>query len=332
MRFMSMLPVALVAASLSSFAQAAPASAVVDRFAGPDGGWDYISVDSAAQRLFVGRSQGVMTIDLASRKVTPVFMPADDVAAVLIITGTPLMLSTNGGSNTATLFNRNTGKVKGTVKTGDEPDGALYDSANGLAFVMNGASNDVTFIDIAKVQAVATVPVGGKPEAAALDGKGRLYVNIEDTAEIAVIDIASRKVATRYKLAGCEEPTGLAFDAQTGLLISACHNNTAKLIEAKNGTDRGSQKICAGADGSIFDQQRRQVYIPCFDGNVSVFALDKDGKAGAVRNVVTESGARTAALDPKTGLLYLPRADYAKDANGKRQRVAGTFSVLVVKP
>ncbi len=126
---------AAVAAGLAGAKEAG--YSVVDKFGGPDGGYDYISVDSAKQRVFVGRSDGVMTIDLATRKVTPVFVKADDVAAVLIITGTDLMLSTNGGSNNATLFDRNTGKVKAVIPTGEEPDGALYDERTGLAFVMN---------------------------------------------------------------------------------------------------------------------------------------------------------------------------------------------------
>lgn len=321
---------AAVAAGLAGAKEAG--YSVVDKFAGPDGGYDYISVDSAKQRVFVGRSDGVMTIDLATRKVTPAFVKADDVAAVLIITGTDLMLSTNGGSNNATLFDRNTGKVKAVIPTGEEPDGALYDERTGLAFVMNGGSEDVTFIDIKKAAPVATIPVHGTPEAAAVDGKGRLYVNIEDKAEVAVIDIASRKVVANHKLPGCEEPTGLAFDSVSGELISACHNGTAKLIDAKSGSDKGSVAIGEGADGAMFDAQRRLAYVSCMDGTLSVFPLGNDGKAGAVTTVKTAVGARTQALDPKTGRVYLPRADYKAAADGKRTRVPGTFEVLVVSP
>ena len=323
----------LAAAAFAGVAGAKDAAyAVVDKFAGQDGGYDYISVDSAKQRLFVGRTEGVMTIDLATRKVTPVFVKADDVAAVLIITGTDLMLSTNGGSDDATLFDRNTGKVRATIPTGKGPDGALYDERNGLAFVMNGESGDVTFIDIKKAAPVATVSVGGVPEAAAIDGKGRLYVNIEDTNEIAVLDIAARKVVTRYALPGCDEPTGIAYDAQSNSLISACHNRTAKIIDAKSGADKQSVAIGEGADGAIFDAKRRLAYVSCMDGTLSIFPVGTDGKAGAVSQIETAVGARTQALDEKTGRIYLPRADYKPDASGKRARVPGTFEVLVVAP
>ena len=327
------MSVALLAAlTVSGLAQGKPAYTVVDRIAGPDGGYDYISVDSATQRVYVGRNEGVMTIDLATRKVTPVFVAGQGVAAVLIIPGTDLMLSTNGDSNTATLFDRHTGKVRASIPTGNEPDGAQYDAGSGLAFVMNGESEDVTFIDVRKAAAVATVAVGGVPEAAATDGKGRLYVNIEDTAEIAVLDIASAKVVGRYKLPGCEEPTGIAYDTASHTLISACHNGTAKVIDAQTGADRQSVAIGKDADGAIFDAQRRLVYVSCMDGTLAIFPLGRDGKAGAVSTIRTAHGARTEGLDAKTGRIYLPRTEYKTDAEGKRTRVPGTFEVLVLAP
>ena len=306
--------------------------AVIDHFPGPDGGYDYISVDSDMQRVFVARTTGVMTIDLSTRIVTPVFVAGQGVAAVQIIRGTDLMLSTNRDNKNATLFDRNTGKVKASIPTGTGPDAALYDEKTGLAFVMNADSEDVTFVAIAAAAAVATVALGGKPEAAAIDGKGRLYVNIEDTAEIAVVDVESRTVVARYKLPDCEEPTGLAYDPESNLLVSACANDKAKLIDAEKGADRGSVHIGAGADGAIFDAARRLVYIPCYDGTLSIFSLDSDGRAGVVTTVRTTVGARTAALDPATGRLFLPAAEYQKDAEGRRTRVPGTFQVLVVAP
>ena len=305
---------------------------VVDHFPGPDGGYDYISVDSTTQRVFVARSSGVMTIDLATRKVTPGFVAGQGVAAVQIISGTDLMLSTNRDNKNATLFDRNTGTVKANIPTGTGPDAARYDEKTGLAFVMNAESEDVTFIDIAKAAVVATVALGGKPEAAAIDGQGRLYVNIEDTAEIAVVEVESRTVVARYKLLDCEEPTGLAYDAESNLLVSACANGKAKLIDAAKGSDRGSVAIGEGADGAIFDSARRLVYIPCYDGTLSIFSLERDGRAGVVTTVKTTAGARTAALDPANGRIYLPAAEYKKDAEGNRTRVPGTFQVLVVAP
>ncbi|MSQ99121.1 MAG: gluconolactonase [Xanthomonadales bacterium] len=327
----SLVLMAVAAAPFASSAQDISYS-IVDHFPGPDDGYDYISVDSATERVFVARTTGVMTIDLATRKVKPGFVAGQDVSAVAIIPGTDLMLSTNFEGNSATLFNRHTGEVKKNIPTGSGPDAALYDEKSGLAFVMNATSKDVTVIDIAAATAEATVALGGKPEAAAIDGKGRLYINIEDTAEIAVVNVDSRSVVARYKLPDCVEPTGLAYDTESNLLVSACANGKAKLIDAAKGSDRGSVEIGTGADGAIFDATRRLVYIPCFDGTLSIFSLERDGRAGVVTTVKTTAGARTAALDPTNGRIYLPAAAYQKDAEGKRTRVPGTFQVLVVGP
>jgi DNA-binding beta-propeller fold protein YncE len=212
------------------------------------------------------------------------------------------------------------------------PDAALYDENTGLAFVMNGQSKDVTFIDIKEAAVVATIALNGKPEAAALDAKGHLFVNIENTAEIAVIDVERRTVVGHYQLLDCEEPTGLAYDAESNLLVSACANGKAKLVDAEKGVDRGSVAIGKNADGAIFDSARRLVYIPCFDGTLAIFSLGHDGRVGVVTTIKTMAGARTAALDPANGRIYLPATEYHKDANGNRSRVPGTFQVLVVAP
>lgn len=326
---------ALFAAMLAAGAaggSAPPAHAVVERIPGPDGGYDYLSVDSAAKRLFVARRWGVMAVDLDSGKVIERLMEANDVSAVLPIPGGPLMLSTAYGDDKAVLFDRRTGEHVAEIPTGQAPDAAAYDPASGLAFVMNAKSADVTAIDVGRRTSVATIPVGGKPEAAVSDGRGRLYVNIEDTAEVAVIDVASRKVVERLKLPGCHEPTGIAYDAAAGLLISACHNGVAKLVDARTGADRGSVAIGKDADGAIFDPATRLAYIPAKDGVLTVFRLGADGAPGPAQAVETEAGARTAALDPSTGRVYLAAQPSRLDAAGEDVPVPGAFKILVVAP
>ncbi|MBB6093735.1 YVTN family beta-propeller protein [Povalibacter uvarum] len=303
---------------------------VVDTFRGPDGGYDYVSVDSAAQRVFIARKYGVMAIDLKDRKVIPELIKGNDVSAVLIIPGTDLLLTTNWGGHTATLLDRRTGKAKAEIVTGKQPDAAVFDPSSRRAFVMNGESKDITVVDVAKAVAIATIPLGGKPEAGAADGKGRIYVNIEDTAQIAVIDTARLKVLTKYSIPECEEPTGIAYDAVTGVLISACHNGIARLVDAATGKDRGWFKVGAEADGAIFDSARRLAYIPCDDGTMTIVHLDERAQTRPVAVVKTARGARTAALDPQTGRLYLPYADFTTDSAGEDVQTPGTFAVLVV--
>jgi YVTN family beta-propeller protein len=198
--------------------------------------------------------------------------------------------------------------------------------------VANGESKDITVIDVAKARVVATIPVDGVPEAAVSDGQGKLYVNLEDRNAIAVIDIAARKVVGRYAMAGCNEPTGIAYDARTGLLIAACHNRTAKLIEAASGKDRGAIPIGQNADGSIFDSARRIGFIPCIDGTLTIYALDDKGEARVLQTVKTSEGARTAVYDTQGDRLFLPTAKVERDAKGEYIRARSDFAVLRVEP
>lgn len=305
---------------------------VVDSIPGPDGGYDYASFDGASDRLFVAREYGVMAVDVEQRAVTPKLVSGNDLSAVLIVPGTPLMLSTNWGGDTATLFERATGKIAAEIKTGDGPDAAAFDPLTRRAFVMNSNSGDVTVIDIATRSVVGTVPLGGKPEAGVADGQGRVYVNVEDSATIAVIDVASLRVVARHALPGCEEPTGLAYDPASRLLIAACHNRTVKLVDAASGADRGSVVVCSDADGALLDERRHLVYVPCDDGTLTILSLDAAGTAKTIQAVQTRPGARTAAFDPDSGRVYLPVATFETDASGERKLVPGTFAVLVVAP
>ncbi|MFC3051586.1 YncE family protein [Kordiimonas pumila] len=295
----------------------------------PDGGYDYISVDHAANQLFVGRDNGIMTVDLATGKTTTLLERAD-VAAVLLIPDTDLMLSTNNDSNDATILNRKTGAVIADIKTGDGPDGAFFEEKSGLIFVMNGHSEDVTVINPATAEVLATIPVGGKPEAANADGKGHVFVNVEDTNEIAVISTASLTVAKRYALPDCDEPTGMAYDPVTGLIISVCHNNIAKLIEAETGRNHGNIKIGSIADGSIFNPETRIGYVSCIDGTLTVYHLDTEGNATVLQTIKTADGARTEAYDPIADELYLPAAHVEWGPDGEYMGAEKEFKVVVV--
>jgi DNA-binding beta-propeller fold protein YncE len=325
-----MLNSLVLGAALALAAGNAPRFAVIESIPGPDGPYDYIAVDSERQRVFVARKFGVTAVDLEKKTVTRKLVGADDASAVLLIPGTNLMLSTEYGGKTAVLFDRETGKVKNRVKVGKAPDAAAYDPASQLVFVMNTKSNDTTLVSIenGKAQAVATIPLGGRPESAVADGNGLVYVNIEDGAEVAVIDSKDRKVTKRLKLEGCVEPTGIAYDAASGTIISACHNSIARLLDARTGNSRGAVKIGNDADGAIFDSERRLAWIPAADGTLTWFRLETTGRVTIVDSVKTEPGARTAALDAKSGRVYLP----VQQEKSEGVLVPGTFRILVVAP
>ncbi len=323
-----------LSAAASASAAPAPAYAVVDRIKGPDGGWDYASFDPVRRRLYVARSTGAMAVDVDTGKVTPGVSKTQRGHSALPVPGTPLVLSTDGGANTAILFDGETGAVAATIPVGTKPDAAAFDPATGTLWVMNADSGDASVIDPAAKAVVATVPIGGALEFAVADGQGRLYVNVEDKNQLAVIDTRARKVLARHPLNGCDGPTGLAYVAESKALVSACANGVAK-VTGLDGADLGTLAIGPRPDAAIHDAERRLTFIPSGgDGTLAVIGEGADGKLAVLSRAATAKGARTGALDPKTGRLYLPTASYGPPATpgGKPQATPGSFVVLVVAP
>jgi DNA-binding beta-propeller fold protein YncE len=317
---------------LATIAHAAPGYALVDRIAIPDGGFDYASIDAAHRRLYVTRSDGVTAIDLDKKAVTGHLVTAGRTHEPLVVNHGDELLITDSTSNSAHLVEAATGKSIADIPTGKRPDAAALDRTTGLAVVANGASGDLTLIDVAKREAVGTIPIGGALEFMAPVGGGKLYVNVEDKSEIVAVDLKARTVVGHYPLKGCEGPSGLAYADGAGVLIPACGNSVAKVIKASDGSDLGSLPIGKGPDAVIYDAERRLAFIPCGrDGVLEVIAVRGTREVSVIGQVQTQPGARTGALDPKTGKLYLPTAAYS--LNGGRPTAApGSFEVLVVAP
>jgi DNA-binding beta-propeller fold protein YncE len=309
----------------------APNYQIVERIAGPDGGWDLLSVDPVAHRLYVARTNGVMLVDLANGKVTPDLVTSKRGHDVLPIPGSNMVISSNGAANTVTLFNGHTGEVRATLPVGTKPDAMAWDAFTKSVWVMTPGSGDISVVDPVAQKIVATVPVGGSLELAASDGHGRLYVNIEDKNEVAVINTRTRKVVSRFPLKGCDGPTGIAYAADARLILSACANGVA-IISAPNGHQVASLKVGTGPDGALYDAQRYLAFIPSGgDGTLSIIRLSP--KPEVIATVPTAKGARTAALDPTTGRIYLPSAQYLPATGpGRPPMVPGSFQILVVAP
>lgn len=322
---------AILAAAACLVAAAQPAFSVAQRIAGPDGGWDLLSVDSAHHRLLVARTDGVMAVDLRTGAVTAKFVPGARLHAVFAIPGTRLGIATSGQANAAILFDSGTGAVTAQVPTGNNPDAAIFEPVSKTVCVMNARDGTATIVDPASAKAVGTVPIGGGLELPALDGHGHLFVNVEDRNEIAEVDLASRKVLKHIALTGCDGPTGLTYLA-SGILVSACANGVAKLVRASSGTIVGEIAIGPRPDGAFADLARHRAYIPSGgDGTLTVLDTSKPLPRLLAR-VPTQAGARTGAVDPETGRVYLPTARFGPPpAAGQRPRaVPGSFEVLVV--
>lgn len=323
---------ALTAIILAAIAQPAFAAYhVAAQLPAGDGGWDLASVAPADHRLYVARADGVTAIDLATGAATDKLVVGQRVHAALAIPGTHDVISTNGTTNNALLFDGRTGKIRATIPTGTKPDAAVYDPATRTVWIMDPGSGEVTVVDPATAKVVATVAVGGSLELGAADGHGRMYVNVEDKNEVVVLDTRAHKVVSRFPLAGCEGPTGLAFDAAAGQIVSACANGVA-IVSSTDGRQVASLPIGKGADGAAYDPVRHVVLIPAGrDGNVTV--IRTGSKPAVTEQIPTAVSARTIAIDPSTGRAYLPSAKLAPAVGNERPKpVPGTFRVLVVSP
>ena len=305
---------AALVCGLAAFPVAASAGAsglkVVAQIAGPDGGWDYASFDPEHRRVYVAHGDTVMAIDADTGVVRGDFAQGAHIHAVVSVPGAGRIVTTNSGDNTAKVIDAASGTLLASIPVALEADSATYDSGSHLVVVVGGDSGQITLVDARKLGAVGSIHVGGALEYLQADGKGRVYVNAEDTHEIVVVDLAAGKVTARYPLAGCLRPTGLAL-VDGGRLISACGNGVVKILDAASGREIASLPIGAGADAVIYDPNRALAYVPSgASGTLAVIALAGPAANTVIDTVPTQVGARTGAVDPKTGKIYLPTAEY----------------------
>jgi DNA-binding beta-propeller fold protein YncE len=311
-------------------ASAQPALAVTGKIAGPDGGWDYATFDPVHRRLYVSRTDGVMAVDTDTGKVTAKLVDAQRTHAAVPVNGGDQIVVTSTTFGGVLIADAHTGAVLASIKTGAKPDGAFLEPVTGLVWVMDNAGGGVSLIDVKTRSKVGVIPVEGALESPATDGKGRVFINVEDKNEIAVLDAHTRKVTGHFKLAGCEEPSGLAYSPPEARLVSVCANGVAKVVQAADGKEVASLPIGLRGDTAVYDPKRRVVYVPTgADGKLSLIS---PATAKVVGVVTTQAGARTQALDPTSGTLYLPAADFAPpaQAGGRPTAIPGTFVVLKV--
>jgi len=303
---------------------------------GGEGGWDYLTVDSAARRLYLSRSTHVMVIDLDTGKMAGDIPDTPGVHGIALAPELNRGFVSNGKADSATIFDLKTLKVLCVVQTGGNPDAILYDPASRKVFTFNGRSKDATLFDAASGQLLGTIKLGGKPEFAACDGKGKVYVNIEDTNEVVEIDSLKGRAARRFSLAPCDEPTGMGFDPALHRVFSGCHNKIMTVLDVLAGRVVATVPIGAGVDANAFDQGTGLIFSSNGDGTLTVARPASSGGYQVLQTVGTQKGSRTMALDPKTHTVYLPAAQFvpakgsATGAKGRPVMVPGSFEVLVV--
>jgi DNA-binding beta-propeller fold protein YncE len=243
----------------------------------------------------------------------------------------------DGAANQVVVFDLTTLAKVGEVAAGMNPDGMIYDPATKRVFAFNGRSASATVLDAEKGTLAGTVALEGKPEFPAPDGKGHVYVNIEDKSEVMDIDAKALAVVHKWPLAPCEEPSGMAMDAKTRRLFSGCDNKLMAVMDADTGKVVATVPIGAGVDATWFDSDTKYVFNSCGqDGVLTVIHEDSPDKYTVVENVKTQTGARTMALDPKTHNIYLavaqvemlPPATGDAKARPRRKMTPETFGLL----
>ena len=318
----------------AGLAQTPPAYRVATRIALPDGGWDLASFDPVMRRAYITRSDAVTAIDADTGNVTGKFAPANRGHATLVLKNGAEILVTDGASDTAIIYDAKTAAELATIKTGANPDAALYDAASGLAVVMNARGGSLTLIDPKTRASVGEIAIGGSLELGAGDGSGRIFINVEDRNDLVVVDLKSKKLVTRIPLTGCEGPTGIAYLKVSKRLLSSCANGVAAITNPKTLKVESTLPIGAGPDTVLYDTQRKLAFIPAGRaGELDIFTDDAKG-VHAAGKVATQVGARTGALDEKTGRIYLPAADYLPPAaaGGRPQMKPGSVVIVVVEP
>ena len=303
---------------------------------GGEGGWDYLTVDESARRLYISRSTHVMIIDIDTDKVVGDIPDTLGVHGIAVAPELNRGFTSNGRSDTATIFNLKTLKVISNVKTGGNPDAILYDPASKKVFTFNGKSKDATVINASSGEVIQTIPLGGKPEYSATDGKGKIYVNIEDTNEVVEIDSVKAVVSKRFPLPGCDEPSGMGLNAEKGVVFSGCHNKVMTILDTKTGKV-STVPIGAGVDGNGFDAEVGLAFSSNGDGTLTIVREASSGNYEVVENITTQFRAKTMAVDQKTHNLYIPAAQFEQSKEpakeGTRQQpamVKGSFEILVV--
>ena len=313
---------------------------VVNKISVPgDEGWDYLSVDDVAQRLFVSHGSVVNVIDLKTNKTIATIPDTKGVHGIAIANDINKAFISDGKDNAITVIDLNSFALiaKMDIK-GQKPDAILYDSFSHYVFAFNAKSKDATVLDGNTHEELATIPLGGKPEFSVTNGKGLIYVNIEDTNEIKTIDTKTLSVTQTWSIAPGDEPSGLALDTETNRLFSVCGNNLMMVVDATNGKVITKLPIGEGCDGVAFDAQKKLIFSSNGEGTITVVKEENNNSFKVVGTVTTKKGARTIALNKTTHQLYLPTADFGAKPEATKENPKprpsiepNSFQVLVVE-
>jgi YVTN family beta-propeller protein len=303
---------------------------------GGEGGWDYLYVDSAGRRLYVSRSTRVMVFDVDTGKSLGEIPDTPGVHGIAIADDLGRGFTSNGRDGSVTIFELKTLKPISKVKVGTNPDCILYDLATHRVFAFNRGSSDVSAIDAKTGEVAGLIALGGHPEFATADGKGMVFVNLDNKSEIVAIDSRKLVAKAHWPVAPGEDPSGMAIDRKHNRLFSVCGNKKMTVMDAASGKVVAELPIGAGPDAAAFDPDTNLAFSSNGEGTLTVVHQDSADKYSVVEKVPTQRGARTMALDPKTHNIFLAAAQYgpapaatAERPNPRPAMLPNSFVILV---
>lgn len=301
---------------------------------GGEGGWDYLSVDPGAHRLYVAHGTKVVAIDTQANKVVGEVTETPGVHGFVAASDLGRGFSSNGRENKVSIVDLKTLKTLQKVDTGENPDAILYEPSHKEVYAFNGRGKSATVIDAQSGKVVATVPLEGKPETAQADPKaGKVYVNIEDTNAIKVIDMATHKVTDTWPIAPGEGASGMAIDVAQHRLFLGCDNKLMLMVDSSNGKVVYSVPIGDGVDSNWYDPGTKLAFSSNGGaGTVTIAREESPAVLKVVQTLKTARGGRTMALDPLTHTIYVAATDYEPQPAGSKDRpkaIPGTFKVLI---
>lgn len=295
------------------------------------GGWDYLISNPSSNKLYVSHGIQVNILDKITGDSLGVIKNTQGVHGIAFINNLQRGYTSNGRSNDVTVFDLNTNEPITNIPTGENPDAIFYEAYSKHIITCNGRSKDLSIIDPLSNKVIATIPVGGKPETAVSDLKGNIYVNIEDKNEVVKIDLNNITIVNHWSIEPGEEPTGLAIDLKTKRLFVGS-NKKLIVLNADNGQIVADIPIGSGCDGVAFDSKYKEIYTSNGEGTMTVIKEINQNDFKVLETITTKRGARTIGNDLNTHLIYLPTAEFEKQAEGDKSRpkmIPGTFQILV---
>jgi YVTN family beta-propeller protein len=319
-----------------------PAPSVTQRWKiGGAGGWDYLTLDGTGQRLFISRATRVDVISTESGAIIGTIPDTQGVHGIALAPQIKRGFTSNGKADSVTAFDLGTLTVIREAKIpGHNPDAILYEPAGNHVFTFNGKSKDVTVLDATTLAVVATLPVPDKPEFAVDGGDGRIYVNIEsEPGQLVSIDSRALAIKATWTLPACASPTGLAIDRAHHRLFSVCDGKVMVVTDADTGRQVAQVAIGEGPDAAAYDGKRALVFSSNGEGSLTIARQKSADSYEVAATVPTQRGARTMALDPMSGKVYLVTAEFgpppaptAEQPHPRPAPLPDTFTVLEVDP